>query len=59
MLKLQNRANFGVVKISNIFWVLKIPDILFEVKGRCWARVPPLGTSPAWSSSRGSRVRPT
>ena len=27
----------GVAKISNIFWVLEIPDI-FCVSGRCWAR---------------------
>ena len=31
---------FGVDKISNIFWVLEIPDIFFwgGVNGRCWAR---------------------
>ena len=28
---------FGVAKFQIIFWLLEIPDIFLEVKGRCWA----------------------
>ena len=30
--------NFSGAKISNIFAVLEIPDNIFGVNGRCWAR---------------------
>ena len=37
--KVQNGGYFlGLLKFQIFFGVLEIPDIFFELNGRCWAR---------------------